>query len=55
MDLGWVMTFAAPAIPEAQITVMSKDATAPVQPDASIEVDDIDAAYAGKVLNILTH
>jgi len=46
MDLDWVMTFAAPDTPEAQITVMSKDATAPVQPDASIEVDDVDAAYA---------
>ena len=45
MDQGWVMTFAAPENPSAQITVMRDDATAPVQPDVSIEVDDVDAAY----------
>ncbi len=46
MDLGWVVTFACADAPHAQITVMTKDATAPEQPDASIEVDDVDAAYA---------
>jgi catechol 2,3-dioxygenase-like lactoylglutathione lyase family enzyme len=46
MDLGWVVTFADPANPVAQISVMREDATAPVQPDASIEVDDVDAAHA---------
>ena len=46
MDLGWVATFAAAEAPSAQITVMAKDATAPEQPDVSIEVDDVDAAYA---------
>jgi predicted enzyme related to lactoylglutathione lyase len=45
MDLGWVVTFAAPDNPTAQIIVMRKDATASVQPDASIEVDDVDAAH----------
>ena len=44
MDLGWVATFAAPGKPTAQITIMSQDATAPVRPDVSIEVDDVDAA-----------
>jgi catechol 2,3-dioxygenase-like lactoylglutathione lyase family enzyme len=46
MDLGWVMTFAAPGNPAAQLTVMREDASAPVQPDASIEVDDVEAAHA---------
>jgi predicted enzyme related to lactoylglutathione lyase len=44
MDLGWVVTFAA-AGSGAQITVMAEDASAPVQPAVSIEVDDVDAAY----------
>src|SRR5215217_8490312 len=46
MDMGWIVTFAAPDNPKAQISVMSGDATAPVRPDASIEVDDVDAAHA---------
>jgi predicted enzyme related to lactoylglutathione lyase len=46
MDLGWIVTFGEPGNPAAQISVMSRDATAPVAPDASVEVDDVDAAYA---------
>jgi predicted enzyme related to lactoylglutathione lyase len=46
MDLGWIVTYAAPDNPTAQIIVMREDASAPVQPDASIEVDDVDAAHA---------
>jgi catechol 2,3-dioxygenase-like lactoylglutathione lyase family enzyme len=46
MDLGWIVTFSAPGNPAAQISVMREDATAPVQPDASIEVDDVDAVHA---------
>ena len=46
MDLGWIVTFAAPENPTAQIIVMRQDASAPVQPDVSIEVDDVDAAHA---------
>lgn len=46
MDLGWIVTFAAPGNPMAQISVMREDASAPVQPDVSIEVDDVDAAHA---------
>ncbi|MEA2297804.1 MAG: hypothetical protein QOF77_740 [Solirubrobacteraceae bacterium] len=46
MDLGWVMTFSAPGQPTAQITVLRQDASAPVAPDASIEVDDVDAVHA---------
>jgi uncharacterized glyoxalase superfamily protein PhnB len=39
------MTLASPAQPAAQVSVMSADMTAPVPPDLSIEVDDVDAAY----------
>ena len=46
MDLGWIVTFAAPDNPAAQISVLREDATAPVTPDASVEVDDVDAAHA---------
>jgi predicted enzyme related to lactoylglutathione lyase len=46
MDLGWIVTYAAPDNRGAQISAMREDATAPVPPDASIEVDDVDAAYA---------
>ena len=46
MDHGWIVTFAAPGNPAAQISVMRADASASVQPDASIEVDDVDAAHA---------
>jgi predicted enzyme related to lactoylglutathione lyase len=46
MDHGWIVTFAAPGNPAAQISVMREDASAPVRPDASIEVDDVDAAHA---------
>src|SRR3954451_13893472 len=46
MDLGWIVTFAAPGNPAAQISVMREDASASVQPDVSVEVDDVDAAHA---------
>ena len=46
MDLGWIVTFAAPDNPAAQISVMRQDASAAVSPDVSIEVDDVDAAHA---------
>jgi predicted enzyme related to lactoylglutathione lyase len=46
MDLGWIVTFAARGNAAAQISLMQRDASASVQPDASIEVDDVDAAHA---------
>jgi len=46
MDMGWVATVASPENPTAQIILMSEDASAPVRPDLSVEVDDVDAAYA---------
>ncbi|MDA0563914.1 VOC family protein [Streptomonospora sp. S1-112] len=46
MDLGWIATFASPTVPAAQVSVMASDLTAPVAPDMSVEVDDVDAVYA---------
>jgi predicted enzyme related to lactoylglutathione lyase len=46
MDRGWIVTFAAPEDRRLQLRVMGQDASAPVTPDVSIEVDDVDAAHA---------
>jgi predicted enzyme related to lactoylglutathione lyase len=46
MDLGWIVTYADPANPGAQLSVMGEDASARIRPDVSIEVDDVDAAHA---------
>jgi catechol 2,3-dioxygenase-like lactoylglutathione lyase family enzyme len=45
MDLGWIATLVAPGNTAVQLSVMLADASAPVQPDVSIEVDDVDAAH----------
>ncbi|GAA2306910.1 VOC family protein [Nonomuraea roseoviolacea subsp. roseoviolacea] len=45
MNHGWIVTLASPAHPGAQVSLMAEDLTAPVVPDLSIEVDDVDAAY----------
>ncbi|MFI9624449.1 VOC family protein [Streptomyces sp. NPDC052042] len=45
MNHGWIMTLASPTRPAAQISIVVADATAPVTPDVSVEVDDVDAAY----------
>jgi catechol 2,3-dioxygenase-like lactoylglutathione lyase family enzyme len=49
MNLGWVMTLASPDNPTAQVILMGPDATAALQPDLSIEVDDVDAVHAAVV------
>ncbi|CAM5256906.1 VOC family protein [Streptomyces griseomycini] len=46
MNHGWIMTLASPSASAAQVSVMTGDKTAPVIPDMSVEVDDVDAAYA---------
>ncbi len=42
MDLGWIMTFGSPSDPAAQLTVLKKDLTAPVNPNLTLEVEDVD-------------
>jgi uncharacterized glyoxalase superfamily protein PhnB len=49
MDQGWIVTYAEPGNPAAQLSVMSRDATAPVIADVSVEVDDVDGAHAAAV------
>ncbi|WP_354699506.1 hypothetical protein DSM112329_05223 [Paraconexibacter sp. AEG42_29] len=49
MDHGWIVTYAAPGAPQTQLSVMREDASAPVRPHVSIEVDDVDAAHADAV------
>jgi len=46
MDLGWVMTFVSPNNPTAQITIIQKDQTAPMNPQISIEVEDVMAVFS---------
>ncbi len=46
MDMGWIATWGSVSNETAQLTVMSGDATAPVAPDVSIEVEDVDAVFA---------
>ncbi len=46
MNHGWIVTLAGDEL-RHQVSLMTKDATAPVNPTVSIEVDDVDAAYEG--------
>jgi catechol 2,3-dioxygenase-like lactoylglutathione lyase family enzyme len=46
MDMDWVVTLVSPDNATAQIILMTNDATAPVHPDVSIEVSDVDAVHA---------
>lgn len=49
MNHGWIMTLASPSHPTAQVSIMTTDKTAPVTPDMSVEVTDVDAAHAALV------
>lgn len=48
MDHGWIVTLGSPGSP-AQLSLMEHDATAPLTPGASLQVDDLDAAHAEAV------
>ena len=45
MNHGWIVTLADES-GDQQISLMTADQTASVNPSASIEVDDLDASYA---------
>lgn len=47
MDHGWIVTLADDA--GHQVSLMTVDATAPINPDVSVFVDDVDAAYDAAV------
>ena len=44
MDMGFIVTFASPSNPTAQISVVDASQTHP-HPDLTVEVADVDAAY----------
>lgn len=46
MDLGWVINFVSPDNPTAQVIVMDHDRSADMEPDLTIEVDDVDRLHA---------
>jgi hypothetical protein len=46
MDMGWVITFVSRSNPTAQVTVMRGEQSAALQPQVSIEVDDVDRTHA---------
>jgi catechol 2,3-dioxygenase-like lactoylglutathione lyase family enzyme len=48
MNLGWIVTLADDDL-HHQVSLMTRDATAPVNPNVSIEVDDVDAAYRAAI------
>jgi uncharacterized glyoxalase superfamily protein PhnB len=45
-DMGWVASFRSPTNPSVQVSLVSGDATAPEQSSLSVQVADVDAAYA---------
>ena len=49
MDHGWIVTLADPQRPGCQLSLMTEDATAPVTPNVSIQVDDVEAAYKAAI------
>lgn len=50
MDHGWIVTLAPPDRPDLQVSLMTHDETAPVVPNVSVQVDDVDAAFDAAVL-----
>jgi catechol 2,3-dioxygenase-like lactoylglutathione lyase family enzyme len=49
MDLGWVVAFASPTNPTAQITIIRDDGSSRVVPQVTVEVEDVDAVHAEAV------
>jgi catechol 2,3-dioxygenase-like lactoylglutathione lyase family enzyme len=54
MDMGWILTLVSSSNPTAQLSVVREDASAPVVPQISVEVADVDAAHAEAVRRGLT-
>jgi catechol 2,3-dioxygenase-like lactoylglutathione lyase family enzyme len=46
MDMGWIITLVSPSNPTAQVSVLREDASAPVVPQVTVEVSDVDAVHA---------
>ncbi len=54
MDMGWIATFVSTANPTAQLSTITEDATAPILPNVTVEVDDVDGLYAEALQRELT-
>ena len=50
MDMGWIITFASPSNPTAQLSVVASDTRDEPHADISIEVADVDACHAAALL-----
>jgi predicted enzyme related to lactoylglutathione lyase len=46
MDMGWIVTFASPSNPTAQVSVVASDTRDEPHADISVEVADVDACHA---------
>jgi catechol 2,3-dioxygenase-like lactoylglutathione lyase family enzyme len=46
MDMGWIVTFASPENRTARISVVRTDGATTPRPDLTVEVADVEAAYA---------
>ncbi len=46
MDMGWIITFASPSNPTAQISVVASNTRDEPHADISVEVADVDACHA---------
>jgi catechol 2,3-dioxygenase-like lactoylglutathione lyase family enzyme len=46
MDMGFITTFVSPSNPTSQINVLHDDGSSALQPNVSIEVEDVDKVYA---------
>ncbi len=47
MDMGWIVTVAAPTNPSVQVSIIGEDD--PAAPGISVEVADVDAVHARAV------
>jgi predicted enzyme related to lactoylglutathione lyase len=45
MDMGWIVTFGSTSNETAQISVVETDKTAPMRPNVTVEVQDVDAVH----------
>ena len=50
MDMGWIITFASPSNPTAQVSVVASDTRTEPHADISVEVADVDACHAAAQL-----
>jgi catechol 2,3-dioxygenase-like lactoylglutathione lyase family enzyme len=46
MDMGWIITFASPSNPTAQVSVVASNTRDEPHADISVEVSDVDACHA---------